>query len=49
MTTLMTLLLLVSVAYALVRYTRHDGFAAPRPRSEPRDELDHLRRSHVFG
>jgi len=49
MTNLITLLLLAIVAFALVRYTRHDGFAAPRPRSELRDERDHIRPTHVFG
>ena len=49
MTSLITLLLLVIVLTALIRYARHDGLAVPRPRSDQRDELDRIRPQHVFG
>lgn len=49
MTTLITLLLLVGLLYALIRYARHDGIAAPYPYPDPRDELDHIRPGFVLG
>ncbi len=49
MSTLITLLLLVTVAYALTRYARHDGLSVPRPRTDARDELDRIRPTHVLG